>query len=112
MEGRARRLVLALHSYELFAVLAAVAWWSANPWLAGYLLGGVMHLALDIAFNGQLTPRSIWAFYSFAYRARHRFAAPALFGDCPARSQPARPSGGDFFRGARPDRSAEFQGGL
>jgi hypothetical protein len=103
VEGRARRLVLALHSYELFAILAAVAWWSANPWLAGYLLGGTMHLALDIGFNGQLTPRSIWAFYSLAYRARHRFAASALFGD--ARLEPGRSHfWGDFFLGARPHR--------
>jgi hypothetical protein len=100
VQGRARRLVLALHSYELFAVLGVVAWWSANPWLAGYLAGGAMHLALDIAFNGRLTPKNIWAFYSFAYRARHRFAAPALFGDTPP-----QPTGThfwtDFFRGSR-----------
>src|SRR5262245_60838218 len=73
VEGQPRRLVLALHSYELFAALAALAWLTASPWLVGYLAGGLMHLALDIAVNGQQTPRSIWAFYSFAYRARRRF---------------------------------------
>src|SRR5215475_906406 len=106
VEGRARRLVLALHSYELFALLALLAWWSESPWLGGYLLGASMHLALDIAFNGQLTPRSIWAFYSFAYRARHRFAAPALLGNVPV--APSR-SGfwTDFFRGARPVDAAD-----
>ena len=65
-----------------------------------------MHLALDIAFNGQLTPRSIWAFYSFTYRARHRFAAPALFGD--ARVQPTSSRfWKDFFRGTRLEREAD-----
>src|SRR5262245_38084618 len=78
LEGRGRRLVLVLHSYELFALLGALAWWLAAPALTGYLLGALMHLALDLAFNGKLTPRSIWAFYSFAYRARHGFAAAAL----------------------------------
>ena len=105
VEGRARRLVLALHSYELFAILGALAWWTESPWLAGYLLGGSMHLALDIAFNGQLTPRSIWAFYSFAYRARHRFAAAALFGDAPVEPASSR-FWRDFFLGARPHRPA------
>jgi hypothetical protein len=57
-----------------------LTWWLASPWLLGYLAGASMHLLLDIAFNGRLTPRNIWAFYSFAYRARHRFAASALFG--------------------------------
>src|SRR5262245_12622879 len=85
LPGLARHVVLALHSYELFGLLGLLAWWSGNPGLAGYLLGGLMHLGLDIAFNGKLTPRSIWAFYSFVYRARHRFAAPALLGDAGVR---------------------------
>ena len=102
--GRPRRLVLMLHSYELFTLLGILALWSGSPWLAGYLLGGLMHLGLDIAFNGQLTPKSIWAFYCFAYRARHRFAAPALFGDAPERSAGPR-FWRNFFRGARPLRA-------
>jgi hypothetical protein len=106
LEGRARRLVLTLHSYELFALLGVLAWWSETPWLAGYLLGGLMHLALDIAFNGQLTPRSIWAFYSFTYRARNRFAAPALFGDAPVQPTSSR-FWKDFFRGTRLQPPAE-----
>ena len=40
-----------------------------------------MHLALDLIFNGRLTPRSIVAFYSFAYRAAHRFEAARLLGN-------------------------------
>jgi hypothetical protein len=86
--------------HSQFILLGILAWWSETPWLVGFLLGGVMHLALDIAFNGQLTPRSIWAFYSFTYRARHRFAARALFGD--GMVQPANSRfWKDFFRGAR-----------
>lgn len=78
--GRVRRAVLVLHSYELFALLIALAWWTDALPLWGYLLGGLMHLALDLIFNGELTPRSISAFYSFAYRLAHRFDTAALFG--------------------------------
>ncbi len=80
MEHRARRAVLVLHSYELFALLIALAWWLDTPLLWGYLLGGLMHLGLDIRFNGE-SPRSIGAFYSFAYRLAHRFDARVLLGD-------------------------------
>jgi hypothetical protein len=85
LEGRARRTVLALHSYELFALLAVVSWWTGSAWLGGYLLGAVLHLALDIAFNGEFTPKSIVAFYSFGYRLAHRFSAVALLGAGPPR---------------------------
>jgi hypothetical protein len=81
MEHRARRVVLFLHSYELFALLVALAWWLEAPLLWGYLLGGFLHLGLDLRFNGESTPRSIGAFYSFAYRLAHRFDARALLGD-------------------------------
>lgn len=99
LEGKVQRTVLLLHSYELFAVLTALAWWFAIPALAGYVAGGLLHLALDIAFNGKLTPHSIWAFYSFAYRVHHRFDAAALLGPVDV-----KPSGRRlwfaFFRGA------------
>ena len=83
MEGRARRTVVALHSYEVFLVLAALAWWLDSTWLAGYLAGGAMHLVLDIGFNGRLTPRSIFAFYSLGFRWARDFDAEALFGSEP-----------------------------
>jgi hypothetical protein len=99
LEGRVRRLVLVLHSWELMTLLAVVAWMMPLPWLVGYLLGASMHLALDLAFNGEVVPRSILAFYSFSYRAAHRFDARALLG------VPLRPAGdrfwAAFFRGAR-----------
>jgi hypothetical protein len=105
VEGRFRRTVLALHSYELFALLAAVAWWRDLPWLWAYLAGGTLHLALDIAFNGKQTPFSIWAFYSFAYRACHRFEAIALLGLTERR--PASPHfWSAFFAGTPPPPAA------
>ena len=86
MEGRVRRTVLALHSYELFAVLIALAWSTGNPWLLGYVGGALMHLGLDIAFNGEYTPHSILLFYSFTYRALHGFDATRLLGTGRSRS--------------------------
>ena len=97
-EGRARRVVLALHSYELFAILLALGWWTGSVPLLGYLVGALIHLALDVAWNGRLTPHSIVAFYSLGYRAAHRVDAAALLGT-PAFA----PAGGfwsAFFRGA------------
>jgi hypothetical protein len=105
VEGRARRAVLALHSYELFAALAVLAWWIPAPALRGYLLGGLMHLGLDIAFNGQLTPRNIWAFYSFTHRARHGFSSRALLGQTPPAPRRRARFWADFFRGGAPYRS-------
>jgi hypothetical protein len=101
LEGRTRRLVLALHSYELFAILTLAAWWSGAAGLWGYVLGGLMHLALDLAFNGELTPRSIVPFYSFAYRLRRRFDAEALLGRLEVAVAP-RGFWTAFFHGATP----------
>jgi len=100
LEGRVRRTVLVLHSYELLAALGVLAWWLEALPLAGYLVGALMHLALDLAFNGESTPRSIVAFYSFAYRAAHRFDARILLGLTPRRA-PAR-FWTAFFTGAAP----------
>ncbi len=75
LEGRARRLVLPLHSYELLAVLIAAAWATDLPWLWGFVLGMALHLPLDIIFNGRLVPGGLVHFYSFAVRARAGFRA-------------------------------------
>jgi hypothetical protein len=99
LEGRTRRVVLALHSYELFAVLALAAWWSNASWLWGYLLGGLMHLGLDLIFNGELVPRSIVPFYSFTYRLAHRFEAASMLGE-PTMAAPPSGFWRAFFRGA------------
>ena len=91
VEGHIRRAVLVLHSYELFVALAALAWWTQSILLSGYLVGALMHLALDIVFNGRITPYSIAAFYSFTYRLAHRFDAQALLGIA------ERAQGGSFW---------------
>lgn len=78
LSGRVRRAVLVLHSYELFALLGVLAWWTGSVALWGYLWGALGHLALDISFNGAYTPRSIGAFYSFGYRLAHGFRMDAL----------------------------------
>lgn len=83
LEGRSHRVVLMLHSYELFALLIALAWWTHWSLLWGYVIGGLMHLVLDMCFNGELLPNNVLAFYSFAYRAAHRFRGVALHGDLP-----------------------------
>jgi len=99
VEGRMRRTVLMLHSYELVALLGLLAWWTESVTLFGYLGGAVMHLVLDLIWNGRLTPHSIVAFYSFAYRAAHHFDGQQLLG------RPNFAPGGafwaDFFRGTR-----------
>ena len=80
LEGRVERVVLALHSYEVFALIGLWAWWADALALWGYLMGALMHLALDIVFNGESIPRSIGAFYCFTYRLAHGFDARALCG--------------------------------
>jgi len=97
--GHVRKTVLALHSYELFALLGALAWWLDPLPLWGYLMGALMHLALDIIFNGEQTPRSIAAFYSFGYRLAHRFDSQALLGPMDDCTVPA-PFWTAFFAGA------------
>src|SRR5262245_23287367 len=71
MEQRTQRLVLLLHSYELLAILALVAWLANSVALWGYVLGVAgLHLPLDIVFNGRALSRNLVPFYSFAYRWR------------------------------------------
>jgi hypothetical protein len=89
LEGRVRWSVLVLHSYELFAVLGLMAWWTGSLWLWAYLWGATLHLALDLSFNGELTPRSIVAFYSFGYRLAHGFDARRLLGEPGVEPAPA-----------------------
>src|SRR5256886_14932401 len=64
IEGHTRRVVLVLHSYELWLALAALAWWLDSAWLGGYLPGGAVDLGLDIGFNGRLTPKNIFPFFT------------------------------------------------
>jgi hypothetical protein len=95
-----RRVVLPLHSYELLALLALLAWLSNREWLWGYVLGMALHLPLDIVFNGRLVPGGLVHFYSFVARARVGFLAER-FAD-PGRLAPLDENFWlAFFRGAR-----------
>ena len=99
--GRVKRIVLALHSFELFALLGLLAVWLDALPLWGYLMGALMHLSLDIVFNAEYLSRSPVLVYSFVYRWAHGFDArsmqksPDLFAT-PQGFWPA------FFAGARP----------
>jgi hypothetical protein len=75
VNGRARRLVLVLHSYELLAGLATIAWISGIEWLWGWVLGMLLHLPLDVVFNGKFASGGLVHFYSFIVRARAGFRA-------------------------------------
>ena len=100
LEGRVRRVVLPLHSYELLASLIVLAWATNREWLWGYVLGMALHLPLDIVFNGRLVPGGLVHFYSFAIRARAGFLAER-FAD-PTRLAPlAENFWVSFFRGSR-----------
>jgi hypothetical protein len=100
LEGRVQWAVLILHSYELFAALGCIAWWTGSLWLTAYLWGATLHLALDLTFNGEVTPNSIVAFYSFTYRLAHGFDARRLLGRVDHEPAP-REFWAAFFSGGR-----------
>lgn len=79
-EQRMRRVALVLHSYELVALLVALAWVTDWPPLWGYLIGVCLHLPLDVYFNGRLLSKNLVPFYSIAYRWRLGFRAEPLLG--------------------------------
>ena len=75
VNGLARRNVLVLHSYELLASLAAIAWGTGIEWLWGWVFGMLLHLPLDVIFNGKFASGGLVHFYSFFVRARVGFCA-------------------------------------
>jgi hypothetical protein len=77
-ENRFTRIVLPLHSWELFAVLIALSFWLQSMALNGYLVGALTHLVCDILINGEHSLRQPVLFYSFAYRAQRGFSASEL----------------------------------
>lgn len=105
LEGRMRRVVLLLHSYELLVLLGVLAWWLGSALLWGYLAGAVLHLALDIKFNGELTAGSLVPFYSVIYRARGGFDAGTLLRPVGARVVPETFWAAFFADSAPGDRS-------
>jgi hypothetical protein len=100
LDGKTQRVVLMLHSYELFALLAALAWAINSEWLWGWVLGMALHLPLDVVFNGKFATGGLVHFYSFTVRARRGFQA-AGFTD--RTRLPAMEDGFwvAFFRGGR-----------
>jgi hypothetical protein len=100
LEGRVRRVVLPLHSYELLGLLVLVAWLSHREWLWGYVLGMALHLPLDIIFNGRLVPGGLVHFYSFICRARAGFLA-SHFADASRLAPLDESFWVSFFRGTR-----------
>lgn len=73
LDGRAERVVLLLHSYELLVLLAALAWATGIAWLWGWVFGMLLHLPLDVIFNGKFSSHGLVHFYSFIVRARAGF---------------------------------------
>ena len=98
--GRVERVVLVLHSYELLALLAALAWFSQVAWLWGWVFGMLLHLPLDIIFNGKFASGGLLHFYSFIVRARAGFRA-ARFTDRRVKPVPADEFWTPFFMGGR-----------
>ena len=98
--GKAQRVVLLLHSYELLVLLAGIAWATQFAWLWGWVFGMLLHLPLDIIFNGKFASSGLVHFYSFTVRARAGFRA-AHFTDRPLR--PATDEGfwTVFFNGSQ-----------
>jgi hypothetical protein len=94
VNGRARRVVLVLHSYELLAVLAAIAWPTGIEWLWGWVLGMLLHLPLDVIWNGKFASGGLVHFYSFIVRARAGFLADRFT------DRARRPVADDAFWGA------------
>lgn len=69
------RIVLVLHAWEWFLVMAAVGYFTGwSPWLAGLFIGYAHHLISDTMVNGMLV-RS----YSFLWRASRGFEATCCF---------------------------------
>jgi hypothetical protein len=97
--GKVQRAVLVLHSYELLVLLAALAWLTNVEWLWGWVFGMLLHLPLDVVFNGKFASGGLIHFYSFVVRARAGFRI-ARFAD--RRPRPVTEGFWTaFFRGAR-----------
>jgi hypothetical protein len=100
LEGKAKRVVLVLHSYELLALLTALAWLTRIDWLWGAVCGMMLHLPLDVIFNGKFASGGLVHFYSFVVRARAGFLADR-FTDRRRQPLSADDFWGAFFIGAR-----------
>jgi hypothetical protein len=100
VNGRAERVVLVLHSYELLVLLAAIAWGTGIAWLWGWVFGMMLHLPLDVIFNGKFASSGLIHFYSFIVRARAGFRADR-FTDRARRPVPDGVFWSAFFKGGQ-----------
>jgi hypothetical protein len=100
IEGKVRRVVLVLHSYELLVLLAALASLTDVAWLWGWVFGTLLHLPLDIVFNGKFASGGLVHFYSFIVRARAGFRAER-FMDRRLRPMAAEGFWAAFFKGGQ-----------
>jgi hypothetical protein len=100
VNGRAQRVVLVLHSYELLVLLAAIAWGTGIEWLWGWVFGMLLHLPLDVIFNGKFASSGLVHFYSFIVRARAGFRADR-FTDRARRPVPDDAFWSAFFKGGQ-----------
>ena len=66
-----RRVLFAIHSYELIVGLAALAIFLASPFLWGLLIGMTLHLVFDAVFNAPIHKRPI-LFYLLLFRLWHK----------------------------------------
>ena len=108
LNGKAQRVVLVLHSYELLALLAAVAWSTNVDWLWGWVFGMLLHLPLDIIFNGKFASSVHDHFYSFIVRAHAGFRADR-FTDRPRRPVSADGFLAAFFKGGQVEDGASSE---
>ena len=100
VNGCARRNVLVLHSYELLALLTTIAWMTGIEWLWGWVFGMLLHLPLDVIFNGKFASGGLVHFYSFIVRARVGFRADR-FTDRARTPVPDGAFWSAFFKGGR-----------
>jgi hypothetical protein len=98
--GQVKRAVLVLHSYELLVLLALLAWVTQVDVLWGWVFGMLLHLPLDIIFNGKFASGGLVHFYSFSVRARAGFRI-ARFADRPVKPVAAGEFWTAFFVGGR-----------
>ena len=68
------KLFLFLHSYELAVILSIMYFYYKNLYLGAFLIGFLLHLILDTAFN-----RVSKCGYFFVYRWKMRFNANKIF---------------------------------
>ena len=81
-ENRWRRLTLIFHSYELFGILCAVAYYLDNAVLRGIVWGAGLHLLLDQLVNTRTSRLSPW-FYLLGYRIAMGFRRDKLQSSLP-----------------------------